>query len=266
MAITANFTLLLDTLALISIPILASFLFYNKIAFKIKVNLLTNYTKRLFLNYLSIGVLAISLLSIGITLAVHLFSVVPTSIHLRNYAYDIFILLSSFSPILIFLLIICFPVKLLINGFIIGIKTKNNNGKDNSLHSKDKIIRPRNKVIYLLFFTLLSITISLIPHSPTINKDQLIGSDTKEYADMVNMLIKSSNIHQFIRQSFEIQSSGDRPLTLIFLYTIVKIIDTNPTLTIEYLPILLAPALIFVVYLLTSESTSNDVTSILGAF
>jgi hypothetical protein len=114
---------------------------------------------------------------------------------------------------------------------------------------------------------LLSAIIVIIPHQPTINKDnQQIGVDTGSYVKSINILLQSNDLQEFIRQAFVIQSAGDRPISLIFLFTIVKIVNANLFHTIEYVPMILGPALILVIYLLTRELTSNDVTSLLAAF
>ena len=80
-------------------------------------------------------------------------------------------------------------------------------------------------------------------------------------------------LKKFIRQAFVIQSAGDRPLTLIFLFTIAKIVNANANLfytdlfyIIEHVSLILGPALVLVIYLLTRELTSNDITSLLASF
>ena len=59
---------------------------------------------------------------------------------------------------------------------------------------------------------------------------------------------------------------GDRPITLIFLFLLTTIIDAPVLDTLEYLPIILGPALVLVVYFLTRELTSNETTSLFAAF
>src|SRR6185437_10464446 len=108
----------------------------------------------------------------------------------------------------------------------------------------------------------------LIRHYPSINKDnRQVGVDTKEYVNMMKPLLKSNNAHQFIQQIFVIQSAGDRPLTLLFLFAIVKTVNaTNLSYIIEYLPIILGPSLVLAVFFLTRELTSNDTTSLFASF
>jgi hypothetical protein len=185
---------------------------------------------------------------------------------MRNYSYDIFLLASSFSPVLMLLLILSFPVKLLVKEFMTGMLKFKNNNKPDLLISND-YIKLRTKIIYLSLFMLLSATIVIIPHQQTINKDnQQVGVDTGSYVKWIDKLIQSNDLQEFVRQAFVIQSAGDRPIALIFLFTIAKFVNANLFYIVEYVPMILGPALILVIYLLTRELTSNDVTSLLASF
>ena len=259
-SLLAKISILLDIIALMSVPIIILFLIYNKFAYKKVLHINTN----LSINYLALVGFATVIVSITMSLA-RFFSISISSIPIRNYSYDIFLLVSSFSPVLMFLLILCFPVKLLMKEFMIGIlKFKNN--RSSLLLSKD-CIKSKTKFIYLLLFVSLSIIIAIIPNQPPINKDnQQIGVDTGFYVNWVNILLHSNNLQEFIQQAFVIQSAGDRPLVLIFLFTIVKILNANLVYIIQHSPIVLGPALVLVVYFLTRELTSNDTTSLLASF
>jgi hypothetical protein len=272
-ALLANLSALLDIIAVMSIPIVISFLIYNKLACKKKKIPTIPYTN-LTINYIAIIGIATGIISIIVSSAPSFFSIMAqssSSIPIRNYAYEIFLLFSSFSPILILLLVNSFPVKLLIKEFttIKNSISNNNNNKIDSSVSKDWNIKLRTKFIYLSLFMLLSVAITLIPHLPTINRDnQRIGVDTDYYVNWVNALVHSNNVQDFIRQAFVIQgNAGERPLTLIFLFTIVKVVNADPFYILEHVPIILGPALVLVVYFLTRELTSNnDITSLLAAF
>ena len=272
-ALLANLSALLDIIAVMSIPIVISFLIYNKLACKKKKIPTIPYTN-LTINYIAIIGIATGIISVIVSSAPSLFSIMAqssSSIPIRNYAYEIFLLFSSFSPILILLLVNSFPVKLLIKEFttIKNSISNNNNNKIDSSVSKDWNIKLRTKFIYLSLFMLLPVVITLIPHLPTINRDnQRIGVDTDYYVNWVNALVHSNNVQDFIRQAFVIQgNAGERPLTLIFLFTIVKVVNADPFYILEHVPIILGPALVLVVYFLTRELTSNnDITSLLAAF
>lgn len=120
---------------------------------------------------------------------------------------------------------------------------------------------------YISFFVILSISLALIPHLSTLNKDnQQIGSDSETYVKWMIQLQQSKNLQSFLKSAFIDLTGGDRPLTLIFLFVLTAII-TSPTLdTIEYLPVILGPPLVLVVYFLTRELTSDETASIFAAF
>jgi hypothetical protein len=259
---TAGFDILLDIIALISVPLMISFLAYNRFTTKKPLNLYTN----LSVNYLAIIGIVTGILSIIVSSATIFFFILPAQlITVRNYAYEIFLFFSSFSPVLIFLLVYGFPVKLLINQFMTGI-SKNNN-RINALILYERM-KWRSQIIYLSVFVVLSVAMVMIPHQPTINKDnQHVGADTGDYIYSINILRRSPDVLQFIQQAFFIQLGGDRPFAFIFLFMIVKIVSADISYTIDYIvPIILAPSLVLVVYYLTREMTSNDKTSLLAAF
>jgi hypothetical protein len=195
-----------------------------------------------------------------------LLAIPSDSTYVRNYTYEIFLLFSSLSPVLMILLIGCLPVKLFIKGFMDGIlKIKNN--QIGSTPSNDSCVKPKSKIIYLLLFMLLSVFLALIPHQPSINRDnQQIGVDTDYYVVWTNGLLHSHDYLEFLQQAFVIQNLGDRPLTLIFLFIIAKIVNVSLFYLTEYLPVILGPALVLAVYFLTRELTSNEIASLFASF
>jgi len=271
-AILISLDILLDFMTLISVPLLIVLLIYNKLSSKM---ILQNIHTNLAVNYLAIIGTAVGIVSLLISLA-PLFSISNTTIPTPNYAYEIFSLVSSFSPILLLLLLLCFPVKLLIKEFMTGILKIKNNNRFDSLLFNDRL-KSRTTIIYISLFMLLSIFIILIPYQPPINKDnQQIGVDASRYADWINALRQSNDVYEFVQQAFVIHSAGDRPLALIFLFIIVKIVNANLFYTIgfytadfyaiELVSVVLGPALVLVIYFLTRELTSNDITSLMASF
>jgi len=262
-AITSGIEILLDITAVIAILIVICCLTYNRIASK---KILTSYPN-LSINYIALFVIAAciigTIVSIGVlfSLPVNLKPTIP------NYTFEIFILFSSLSPLLMLLLVSCLPLKILIKEVRAALgRTKKINTY--SIDFSDRyVIKSKTKIICLVLIMLLSIVLVLIPHQPIINIDnQQIGVDTHYYVDWVGALIHSSNPQEFLYQAFVAQNGGDRPITLIFLFTLSKILPTNLVNTIEYAPLILGPALIFITYLLTRELTSNEVTSLFAAF
>jgi hypothetical protein len=257
----ANLSTITDIITLISLPLVFFFLIYNKFASK----KILDVSSDLSVNYFAIICTVIGAASILMTLP-PIISSLLSSFPARNYAYDIFSLFSIFSPILMLLLIFCLPLKMIINAFnerILKIEYINTA----AAVSFTSVVRRRNKILYLLLFILLSMILVLIPHQPAINKDdQRIGVDTTYYVNWLGNLTSTNNTQDFLRQAFVVQSGGDRPLALMFFFTLVKVLNVDSFHTIEYIPIILGPSLIVVVYFLTRELTSSDITSILAAF
>jgi hypothetical protein len=266
LASSANYDAFLDVLALISIPIVISLFLYDRFTLK-KINkqVLNTHANFLLINYLAI--IGIITGIIGVILSLFpLFALTPNSTFVRNYPYDIFFFLSSFSPAVILLLIACLPVSLFLKEFTSGI-LKFKNKKIHQLHSGDNGIKSRSIIFYLLLSIFLSAAVALIPHQPTINKDnQQIGVDTDYYVKWINMLMHSHDYREFLQQAFVTESHGDRPLTLIFLFTIAKIVNVNLFYIIEHVPVILGPALVLALYFLTRELTSNQTASLSASF
>jgi len=165
------------------------------------------------------------------------------------------------------LLVSCLPIKILIKEFKVAVERIRIFSKYTIDSSSGNVIKRRTKIVCLILVMLLSVILVLIPHHVAINNDnQQVGVDTHYYVDWVGALIHSSTPQDLLYQAFVAQNGGDRPITLIFLFAINKIVPSNLVDTIEYVPLILAPALIFVVYLLTRELTSNEVTSLFASF
>lgn len=246
----------LDITALLSIPIIVSFLAYNRFAIK----KILNYSANLSLNYIAIAAIAIGLISFIISVT-PLFSIPSSSIPVHDYMYDIFLLISSASPVLVLVLILFSPVKLLIKKFTVGTKISETDSSSNDS------IKLRTKIPYLLLFMFLSVALALVPHSPAINSDNhQVGADSLDYVNMLNGLTQSNTPQEFIKYVFTAPFSGDRPFTTLFLHVITKIVPTDIFYTIDHLPIILGPALVLAVFFLTRELTSNDTTSLFASF
>src|SRR6188472_1439736 len=259
LAVVTNYDVLLDIVALISIPIIISFLLYNRFVSKKKnIKILERQANFLLINYFAIIGTAISLIGIIVSLA-PIFAIPTNSMNIHNYPYDIFLFFSSFSPALILLLICCLPVKVFMKEFVSGILKFKNYGTGTLLPCSITGIKSKSIIISLLLSMLLSVAVALIPHQPTINRDnQQIGVDTDYYVRWVDILLHSHGYPEFLHQAFVIQSLGDRPITLIFLFTIAKIVNVNLFYITELLPVILGPALVLAVFFLTRELTSND--------
>ena len=245
----------LDAAILFSLPIVLSLLIYDNFITKI-----LNFSGSLNLRYLSVLFVVLSVLSLIVSSA-PLFSFQSSKIQIHDYLHDIFLLFGSFSPVLISVLILGSSVKLLIGKSIFKIfKTE----KLSLLTSNKK---STNKILCLSLIMVLSIILSFIPHQATVNSDnQSVGSDSGDYVIWLRSLANSKDTSDFIHQAFVVQSGGDRPISLIFFYAVSKIAPSNPSYIMDHLPIMLAPALVLSMFLLTREITSNDRTSLFVAF
>lgn len=240
-----------DLFFFISMPILFSLLIYSKFS-----NQISFFDKSVYLN--SIGLFIIILSSIGLITTI--ISVLYPNYVLPsiNYFYYIYLLMSSISPFLLVVVAFSFPLKVLIKKIFPKAPMT-------SLVHDSMTVKWR--VIYLITIILFSIIIVMIPKLSTINIDnQVVGSDTTAYVSMLEPLIESNNLTQFFHESFVIQMSGDRPISLIIFYLFLNLVGHDDVInSIEYLPILLCPLLILSIYFLTLELTSNHRTSLLAS-
>lgn len=247
--------IVLADIAIASLPLILSIQIYDRYSDK---KILNTQSLKLMVNYSTILGIVIGIIGIALALIPVALGVSPKLI-IRNYAYDLFLIFSSTSPILALLLVTCIPVKFLMDFIMKSLKNKY------PLNQKET--RKKNKKIYLLLIVLLSIALVIIPHIPTINPDsQQVGVDTRYYVTWITNLDESKNAQEFIHQAFIEQNKGDRPLSLIFLYMLHRSLSVTLFDIIEYVPIILSPALAITTYFFVRELTSNDIASILASF
>jgi hypothetical protein len=262
----------IDIAAVLSMPIIVSLVIVNRFVDQKKPKILNKKANSLLINYFAIAGTAIGIIGLFISLG-PLFSMSHSLIDARNYEYDLYLLLSSFSATLLLLLLSCVPVKILLGELrvaILRIKRINDTHPivwNNDNYNNDSI-NLKYKFIYISLFMLLSAIIGFIPHQPQINfENQQIGVDTDYYAKWINALTHSSDLRDFIHQAFVVQSFGDKPLTLIFLFTIAKILNVGDFHFIaEHIPLVLGPLLVLAVFFLTRELTLNDKQALLASF
>lgn len=268
-AIATRYVPLLNGVALISLPAIIGLMVYNWHSSTKIFN--ERYSQQLNLNCLLILGMAIGIISLAFSLA-RLEpgnNLIPIQLPLRSYAYDLFLLFSSFSPLLLLLLIVCFPVKMLINFLFSKMKKVSLQQDPLRIHFLIEYkISALTRIFCLSLFMGLSIVIAIIPHLPTLNADgKQVGVDTGYYVNWINALSKTTNMQDFLYQAFVQQSGGDRPLSLLFLYALHSLTGADLFSTVEYVPLILSPALVFVVYFLTREIVAtNDKIPLMAAF
>lgn len=183
-----------------------------------------------------------------------------------NYFYYIYLIFSIISPVLLVIIALSFPIAIFIYKFPkLGEKLRSSPNVF-SISSSDTL-KLNRRILSLIGIIVLSLVIVWIPHVETINQDnQIIGSDTKDYAKFLTNMTSSTSI-QAITNEFFFQIQGDRALSLITFYALSHILyPSNLILSLELLPLVLAPLLILSFYFLTMEFTSNHFTSILSSF
>ncbi len=254
-------TIIVDITAILSIPAIFSVLTYNRF---LPVKILIVHSN-LSLNYLAIIGIAIGILTIIIT-SLQLFPVPVSSRIVHDYAFDIYVLFNSASPVIMILLIFCFPVKILAMKLMNRLRVQQEPGSSGFLYA-DQTLRRKYKFICLLLVMFLSVALAVIPHLPTVNKNnQPVGTDTSYYVDWQNNLTKSKSAQNFAHEIFAKIRGGDRPFSLLLVFAVVKSVPVEPSVVIDNLPLILGPALVLVVYLFTREMISNDRISLLAAF
>jgi hypothetical protein len=272
---------LMTILELVSLPLIVFCLLgqmsYRKRVKKRKHNQLVQYlSPGLTLNYLCTIATVLAVYSTLISL-----SVISTTQHIPvdkifetraipidNYGYEIFVLFSVLSPVLLILIFFCLPVKLLVKSVLhrIGRRRIWQAQSDTLKHQEDSH-RLKHRLIIISILVLTSISLAIIPQLPTVNTDnQKIGSDSDDYIEWINQLKQAKNLEDFLIIALS-QSGlqGDRPLSLIFLFFLTSLTDAPALDTIEYLPIILGPALVLVIYFLTRELTANETASLFAA-
>jgi len=254
-----------DIITLLSLPLISSVMLYYYYR-KGQKNVL-NFNAKLTLRYISLAVIAIS--AIGIVLPVLDVFLIPNfdlSAE-NNPANELFLLLSSFSNIYIFLLVFCLGVKVLYREVLRLLKLDLKEDIPQTLSDayEQNRLKTQTKIGFLILAMILSIVLVLIPQHPLINKDnQLIGSDTPSYVTWIGELAKSKNVSDVVYQAFVSQgNNGDRPLSLIFLFLIYQVAGLE---VIEHFPIILGPGIVLAFYLLTLELTRNEKIALIAAF
>ena len=262
----------IDIAAIFSMPFIISLLVFNRFIDQKRAKILNKNSNSLLVNYFTVAGTVVGTTGFFISFA-RLFPISHSLLDARNYEYDLYLLLSSFSASLLLLLLSCIPVKIFILGFRAAIlRMKHMNRSLPIVWNYDKYnsgsINLKYKFIYILLFMLLSTIIGLIPHQPQINFDnQQIGVDTDYYMKWINALVHAADYQDFIHQAFMVQSFGDKPLTLIFLFTISKILQTvDLYFIVEHVSLILGPMLTVAVFFLTRELTLNDKQAILASF
>ena len=271
LALISPDNIVFDILALLSLPlIIAVALYYYRKRQKDALN----FNAKLTWRYISLAVIAIGAIGIVFPVSGVFLTPNPEPSDGDDPANELFLLLSSFSTIYIFLLVFCLGVKALYRGALRLLKLDIKEDISQTLPDgyKQNKLKTQTKIGILLVAMILSVVLVLIPQHPLINKDnQDIGVDTHYYVTWVGELAKSKNLSDFIYQAFAVQGGqdGDRPLSLIFLFLVYQVAEgsnNNLSEVVEHFPIILGPGIVFAFYFLTLELTRNEKIALIAAF
>jgi hypothetical protein len=259
--------------AILSLPFIISIILYHYKQLPKKSIL--NFNANLTLRYISIAIIVISAISIAFSALSFFLAPHSDTFGVNSYSHELFLLLSSFSTVYVFLLIFCVPVKVVFRELLRTLKLKfredvyqQASSSDNYGQNSGSILSTRTKISFLSLAIALSVILVLIPQDPSINKDnQDIGVDTHYYVTWIGELANSKSPSEFAYQAFVVQGQdGDRPLSLIVLFLVYQIAGGSLSDIIEYFPIILGPGIVMSLYFLTLELTRNEKTAIIAAF
>jgi hypothetical protein len=132
---------------------------------------------------------------------------------------------------------------------------------------KVKYVKISSRLFHLSLLVLLAVTVAMIPHLSTVNKDGIvIGTDTKYYIRFLETMADSSGYDQVIYTAFVTVLSGDRPLSLLFFFWLATTFyQGNYYFLLEDLPFFLGPLLVLSSYFLTLGITRNHHTSLVAS-
>jgi hypothetical protein len=280
LALLSPDNIVFDIIVFLSLPLIIGVILYYH--YRKRQDNLLNFNAKLTLQYVSLAVIAIS--AIGIVVQVSAVFLTPdlnSSIG-DGPANELFLLLSSFSSIYIFLLVFGLAVKVIFKEASSRLKlnikediTSDHILSDDEDYYKQNRVKKQTKIALLLLAIVLSIVLVLIPQHPLINKDnQYIGVDTRQYAIWIEELARSENVFDLIYQAFIVQGQdGDRPLSLLFLFSVYQIAggvggggNTSLAEVIEHFPLILGPGIVLAFYFLTVEITRNEKIALIASF
>jgi hypothetical protein len=280
LAVISPDNIIFDILSLLSIPLMIGVslysYYYNRRHYnqQKRKKIILNFNAKLTLRYISLAVIAIG--AIGIVVPVSAVFLTPSNFDSssagRNPGNELFLLLSSFSTIYIFLLVFCLGVKVIFKG-VLGVFKRDVKEDISQTLSDDNYkqnkVKTQTKIGFLLLAIVLSVVLVLIPQHPLINQDnQFIGVDTGYYVAWIGELSRSKNVFDLIYLPFVVQGQdGDRPLSLLFLFLVYQVTGINNIAeVIEHFPLILGPGIVLAFYFLTIELTRNEKISLIAAF
>jgi len=253
-----NLSVPTEVVAIFSLPTILSIIFAKILISHGKITATPN---RLAVNYLVIIATGLGALSIIISLLGGMTS---------NYAkvtdpfLIFYLILAYFSPILMFLCIF----SVLINIITRPIIQKSRIIRLLHLDTLPQFYTNRSLVLFIIIFMIVSIIIVSIPHfNPARQDHPNVSVDVVYYETWISQLQNSSDASQFLEGLLVEISGGDRPLSLLLMLPVASFYPNDISASLELImPLVLAPSLVLVMFLLARELTRNDSIAIICSF
>ncbi len=197
----------------------------------------------------------------------------------------VFYVFGLLSPLVMLLMVYAFLIKPYlkdIRGFVTaripafrryGIDEMNEvkedlNSNSSSYESRNVSIFNKRSVSRLMLGAsfALSIIFSVYPYLPSINPDfKVAGVDVPFYVDWINVLQNPDKYNSPSHNPFLDIARGDRPLSLLLMFSLQSVTGLSSQLIGRFLPLLLGPMLIVAVYYFVKFGTSNKNIAALSA-
>jgi hypothetical protein len=253
-----NSSILLNILAVISLPTILSITLLKGMMMRGKSTKIGN---RLPVNYLVIIGTGLAVTSICTSLLKGASSNFTSD---KDLFLIFHLILAYFSPIIMFLCFFSVFMNLVIQPVI------RNSGliKFLQLESLPRFHTFRYLIVFLIIFMVVSVVIVGIPHfNPARQNHPNVSVDVVYYERWISQLQDSSDLSEFLNGlSLEI-SGGDRPLSLLLMLPISYLYLQDISSSLELvMPLVLAPSLVLVMFLLTRELTRNDSIALVCSF
>jgi hypothetical protein len=243
----------LIVVALASVPLLLLVL-----AWSYKINFLIRSPQKhsqFTINYLCLSFIVLAAISIGASLL---------GVDALRYDpfYQIFVLFSTLSPVILFLIMMSVPIMILLDYSEISSRIKNHLVAMSAL-----TLNIKTNFLFLTMFVAISIILIVIPQLLS-GEQRNVGVDTDTYLEWISIIDQSPNPVLYLRQLFVEISDGDRALSLLFIHLLTKLAVNIDQLTIIEvgIPVVIIPILVVVTFLLSREVTHDDQTSLIASF
>lgn len=214
-------------------------------------------------NFFYISIILIGIISICYSFS-YMYGVLPIQDRVISFPVIWFSIASQVTPYLFILLFLLAAYQLLLR----LLKNHSKLAYQSQPITKYSLnsIKKRSLFIAISGILLISILVTLIPHLPGVNpENRFVGYDSGYYITWIREIDKGENIGELLSIALQ-QSSGDRFLSLIIIFGVHWITAIDIEDMIEYIPLILAPLLAFVTYLLTYEISRNSRISLIASF